>query len=103
MSDFNFDAEAEAKKLDNKIKALQAKKAELADKAKEAKQLNELARKVGVIIIKKYEGKPFEHKDLQGALDEALTADEDRTFFGFKPLAADDPRRPKKRGRKAKS
>ncbi len=100
MRNFDFDAEAEARRLDEKIKALQLKKAEIAEKVEEAKFLNGLARKVGLLIVKKFEGKPFQYEDLRDTLNEVLIADTERTFFDLAILPADDPRRPKRRGRK---
>ena len=69
---------------------------------KAEKDRTELARRLGMLILSEYEGKPFEYTTLQAKLEEVLRTDFDRGFFGFPPLAADDPRRPKPRGRKAK-
>jgi len=97
-----FDVETRAKKIDEKIRQLQEEKKQLADKMKAEKVQKELGRRLGMLILKEYEGKPFEYADLKGKLDEVLKADHDREFFGLSPLAVDDPRRPKPRGRKAK-
>jgi len=100
MIDIDRDIEIEARKIDEKIKKLQQQKKELAEKIKIDKQRNDLARRVGMIIMSKYEGNYFEYEDFRNTLAEQLTADFDREFFGFDILPIDDPRRPKKRGRK---
>ncbi|MDL2268616.1 hypothetical protein LJC41_01370 [Desulfosarcina sp. OttesenSCG-928-G17] len=93
-------AEIETKKIDEKIKKLQEEKLKLADKIKEEEQKNNLAHKVGLIILDKYKGKNFKYDDFHKLLEQTLVNDFERNFFGFSPLAEDDPRRPKRRGRK---
>lgn len=102
MYDFDFDIEAEAQKLDAKIKKLQEEKSKLDERLETEKQRIELARKIGLLIVSEFEGKPFEYNALQRMLDEHLITNFDREFFGLRPLPEDDPRRPKKRGRKKK-
>ena len=98
MDTLDFDIENEAQKIDAKIKKLQEQKAQLKERLEKEKNQNELARKVGKLILSKFEGKPFEYSELQSLLDEKLTTDFDRQFFGFSPLTDDDPRKPKRRG-----
>ena len=97
-----FDVEARTKKIDEKIRQLQEEKKQLADKVKAEKAQKELGRRLGMVVLKEYEGKPFEYADLKGKLDEVLKTDHDRGFFGLSPLPMDDPRRSKQRGRKTK-
>lgn len=92
--------EEEAKKLDEKIKKLKEQKAKLAETLEADKQKNNLAFKLGLLLMEEYQGKDFEYDDFKKILDEKLTSDFEREFFGFQPLSTDDPRRPKKRGRK---
>ncbi len=63
------------------------------------KQRLDLARKIGVLVLS-FEGNPFEYEEFSKILDEKLTNDFDRTAFKLEVLAENDPRRPKKRGRK---
>lgn len=101
--DLDFDASSEYQKIEEQIRKLQEKKKELAEKAEEGKQLNELARRVGKLILVKYQGKRFDYDELERELSEYLISDFDRQFFGLEPLAEHDQRRPKKRGRKKKT
>ena len=98
MDTLDFDIENEAKKIDAKIKKLQEEKAKLKERLEQEKNQNELARKIGKLILSKFEGKPFEYSELQSLLDEKLTTEFDRQFFSLQPLTDDDPRKPKKRG-----
>jgi len=98
MDTLDFDIESEAQKIDQKIKKLQEQKAQLKERLEQEKNQNELARKVGKLILTKFEGKSFEYQTLKTLLDEKLTSDFDRQFFGLSPLTDDDPRKPKKRG-----
>jgi hypothetical protein len=50
-----------------------------------------------------FQGKLFEYKALETVLDKNFIDDFDRQFFSLKPLLADDPRKPKRRGRKKRS
>jgi hypothetical protein len=100
MIDLNKDIEAEARRLDERIKKLQEEKALLYEQLEAEKQRLDLARKVGLIIVSEFQDKPFEYKDFQALLDTHLADDFDRAFFGLQVLSADDPRRPKKRGRR---
>ena len=100
MYDFNVDIEAQARKLDLKIKKLQEEKAKIEENLQSEKRRIDLARKVGMLIIKKFQGKEFEYSEFKALLDTHLTDDFEREFFGFTVLAVDDSRRPKKRGRK---
>ena len=102
MYKFDLDIEVEAQKIDGKIKKLQEEKAKLAERLATEKQRLDLSRRVGLMVVNEFEGKRFEYDTLQSLLEEHLTTDFDREFFGLKALAADDPRRPKKRGRKKK-
>jgi hypothetical protein len=100
MYDFNVDIEAKARKLDSKIRKLQEEKAKIEEKLQNGKQRLDLARKVGMLVIEGFKGKKFEYGELEALLETHLTDDFERKFFGFAALAADDSRRPKKRGRK---
>ena len=102
MYKFDLDIEVEAQKIDGKIKKLQEEKAKLAERLATEKQRLDLSRKVGLMVVNEFEGKRFEYDTLQSLLEEHLITDFDREFFGLKTLAADDTRRPKKRGRKKK-
>ena len=53
-----------------------------------------------MLVVKEFQGKEFKYNELKALLDANLIADFDRKFFNIQALAADDPRRPKKRGRK---
>jgi hypothetical protein len=94
------DIETEVQKLDEKIKKIQQAKAQLAEKLQEEKQLLDLARKIGAVIITEFQGVRFTYIDLKLKLEDKLITDFDRNFFGLEVLAANDPRRPKQRGRK---
>ena len=100
MPIFNLDPEMKSQKLAEKIKKLQEEKAELDKNLETEKQKLNLARKVGILIISEFEGKPFEYKALESLFDKNFTDDFDREFFKLKPLPSDDPRKPKRRGRK---
>ena len=102
MYDFDFDIESETQKLDARIKKLQEEKSKLDERLQTEKQRIELARKVGLLVVSEFEGKPFEYSTLERMLDEHLLTNYDREFFGLKALPEDDPRKPKKRGRKKK-
>jgi len=103
MYNFDLDIEAEAQKIDSKIKKLQEEKAKLAERLATEQQRLDLSRKVGLLVVNEFQGKPFTYDAFQALLSENLIADFDREFFGLNALAADDPRRPKKRGRKPKA
>lgn len=103
MYDLDKDIESEARKIDEKIKKLQEQKKELAEKLAAEKQQFDLARKVGLLVVNEFKGKHFTYTDFEELLDKHLVSDFDRGFFGLTILAADDERRPKKRGRKAKT
>ena len=100
MYNFDMDVDAEAQKIEAKIKKLQEEKAELLEHAEEKKLLQDLARKVGVIVVSEFKGKAFGYQALEKILEEKLISDSERQFFNMQPLAEDDSRRPKKRGRK---
>ena len=100
MYDFDMDVDAETQKIDAKIKKLQEERAQLLENAEEKKLLQDLARKVGVIVVSEFQGKAFEYQALEKILEENLISDSERQFFNLQPLAEDDPKRPKKRGRK---
>lgn len=102
MYDFDKDIETEARKIDEKIKKLQEEKSKLKEKLAAEKQQLDLARKVGLLIVNEFKGKHFVYTDLEKLFEKHLISDFDREFFGLTVLAADDERRPKKRGRKAK-
>ncbi len=102
MPIFNLDPEMKSQKLAEKIKKLQEEKAELDKNLETEKQKLNLARKVGILIVSEFGGKPFEYKALETLFDKSFTDDFDREFFKLKPLSADDPRKPKRRGRKKK-
>ena len=102
MYNFDADAESRSRRLAERIKKLQEEKAEL-DKSLETEKLRlNLARKVGILIMAEFKGKPFEYKELEALFDNNFTEDFDREFFSLKPLSSDDPRKPKRRGRKKK-
>jgi hypothetical protein len=75
-------------------------KAKLDETLETEKQRIDLAKKVGMVVVTEYKGKPFEYAAFESLLESKLVDDFDREFFGLKPLSADDPRRPKKRGRR---
>lgn len=100
MKDFPKDPDLEARKLDEKIKKLQEEKALLKEKYEEEKQQIELAKLVGWLIIKKFEGQRFTYSDLEIVLEENLKKDYDRSFFKLQPLP--EEAKPAKRGRKPK-
>lgn len=100
MYDLNTDILAEARKLDEKIKKLQEEKAEIEKRLETEKQRLELARKVGLIVVNEFQGKRFEYTDLDTLLEKHLVLDFDRQFFDLNVLPENDPRRPKRRGRK---
>lgn len=102
MYNFDLDIEVEAQKIEAKIKKLQEEKVKLAERMETEKQRQDLCRKVGILVVSEFEGKPFEYDSFKALLDEHLIADFDREFFGLMPLAENDPRRPKRRGRKPK-
>jgi len=102
MYNFDQDIETESKKIEAKIKKLQEEKAKLKERMETEKDRQELAKKVGIIIITEFEGKPFEYSTLSALFDKHLISDFDRKFFNLSPLAEDDPRRPKRRGRRKK-
>ncbi|MCL2028997.1 MAG: hypothetical protein FWG97_01035 [Deltaproteobacteria bacterium] len=102
MYNFDADAESRSRKLAERIRKLQEEKAEL-DKSLESEKLRvNLARKVGIVIMSEFKGKPFEYKELEALFDNNFMDDFDREFFGLKPLSVDDPRKPKRRGRRRK-
>lgn len=103
MYDLDKDIEAEAKKIEAKIKKLQEEKAKLKERMEAEKDRQELARKVGLIILSEFKGKAFDYETLLKVFDRLLVKDYDRQFFGLTPLAEDDPKRPKKRGRRKKA
>ena len=103
MSKLDYDIEAEAKKIDAKIEKLKAEKANLKQRLEQEKQHIELARRVGLLILNEFKGKSFTYSDFETIIEENLISDYDRDFFGIKPLAENDPRRPKRRGRKKAS
>ncbi|MDR2788230.1 MAG: hypothetical protein LBD06_07700 [Candidatus Accumulibacter sp.] len=100
MYDFNIDIETDAKKLDDKIKKLQEQRARIEEQLESEKQQLDLSRKVGLLVVKEFQGKPFDYHELKTLLDGNLIFDFDRKFFGLAELDGNDPRRPKKRGRK---
>jgi hypothetical protein len=100
MYDFNTDIETEARKLDDKIRKLQEERTKIEEKLQSEKQQLDLARKVGLLVVGEFQGKKFEYSELKNLLDEHLISDYERKFFDLSELAADDPRRPKKRGRR---
>jgi hypothetical protein len=100
MYDFSVDIEAQAKKLDLKIRKLQEEKARFDEKLQSEKQRLDLARKVGLLVVGEFKGKKFEYGEFKTLLATHLVDDFERKFFDLAVLAADDPRRPKKRGRK---
>jgi len=100
MHNFDVDVEAKSRKLAEKIKKLQAEKAELDKNLETELQRQNLARKVGMIVVSVFKGQPFEYKDLEVLLDKHFIDDFDREFFKLEPLSAHDPRRSKRRGRK---
>jgi hypothetical protein len=100
MYDFNTDIETEARKLDDKIRKLQEERAKIEEKLQSEKQQLDLARKVGLLVVGEFQGKKFDYNDLRTLLDEHLISDYERKFFDLSELAVDDPRRPKKRGRR---
>lgn len=102
MYKFNQDIEQEAQKIESKIKKLQEEKAKLKERMEAEKDRQDLARKVGIMILTEFEGKAFEYAELQALFDKHLISDFDRQFFGLSPLTEEDPRRPKKRGRRKK-
>ncbi|MDL2279033.1 hypothetical protein LJC15_00010 [Desulfovibrio sp. OttesenSCG-928-G11] len=102
MYKFDQDIEQEAQKLEAKIKKLQEEKAKLKERMEAEKDRQDLARKVGIMILTEFEGKAFEYSSLLALFDKHLISDFDRQFFNLPPLAEDDPRRPKKRGRRKK-
>ena len=102
MYDLEQDIEAEARKLDAKIKKLQEEKVKLRERMESEKQRAELARKVGMFVLKDYEKNPHEYTNIINTLSEILISDFDRQFFGLEPLAEDDPKRPRRRGRRKK-
>ena len=102
MYKFDQDIEQEAQKIEAKIKKLQEEKAKLKERMEAEKDRQDLAKKVGIMILSEFEGKAFEYIDLQALFDKHLISDFDRQFFNLSPLTEDDPRRPKKRGRKKK-
>lgn len=102
MYNFDQDIEQEAQKIEAKIKKLQEEKAKLKERMETEKDRQDLARKVGIIILTEFEGKPFEYTALLALFDKHLISDYERQFFNLSPLAEDDPRRPKKRGRRKK-
>jgi hypothetical protein len=102
MYDFDSDAESKSRKLAERIKKLQEEKAELDKNLEAEKQRLELARKVGIIVLTEFEGKPFEYKDLEALFEKNFIDDFSRQFFNLPPLQADDPRKPKRRGRRKK-
>ena len=97
-----LDIEARAKKIDEKIRQLQEEKKQLAEKVKAEKAFKDLGRKVGMLVLKEFEGKSFEYSQLLEKLESVLKSDYDRAFFALAILTEDDPRRPKPRGRRAK-
>jgi hypothetical protein len=102
MYDFDLDSESKSRKLAERIKKLQEEKAEI-DKTLEAeKQRIDLARKVGILVIAEFKGKPFEYKDLEALFDKNFIDDFSREFFNLPILQANDPRKPKRRGRRKK-
>jgi hypothetical protein len=100
MYNFNTDIETEARKLDDKIRKLQEERAKIEEKLQSEKQQLDLARKVGLLVVGEFQGKKFEYNELKTLLDANLVDDFERKFFSFTPLAVDDPKRPKKRGRR---
>ena len=102
MYNFDIDAESKSHKLAEKIKKLQEEKAELDRNMETEKQRLNLARKVGLLVVSEFQGQPFEYKTLEALFDKHFTDDFDREFFKLNPLPANDPRKPKKRGRKKK-
>ena len=102
MYKFDQDIEQEAQKLEAKIKKLQEEKAKLKERMEAEKDRQDLARKVGIMILTEFEGKAFEYEELKALFDKHLISDFDRQFFGLPTLTEDDPRRPKKRGRRKK-
>lgn len=102
MYNFDTDAETKSRKLAEKIKKLQEEKAELDKNLETEKQRLNLSRKVGIILMTEFEGKPFEYKAFESLLDKNLIDDFERGFFNLKPLQVGDPRKPKQRGRKKK-
>jgi hypothetical protein len=48
------------------------------------------------------EGKSFEYKDLEELFEKNFINDFERQFFNLAPLSKDDPRKPKRRGRRKK-
>jgi hypothetical protein len=103
MYDFDLDIEAKSLKLAEQIRKLQEEKKLLDEKLETEKQRLDLARKVGMLIVNEFEGKPFEYDEFKALVDNHFTDDFERTFFGLAPLSADDPRRPKRRGRRKKN
>jgi hypothetical protein len=102
MYDFNIDAEAKSRKLAERIKRLQEEKAKFDKSLETEKQRLDLARKVGIIVMTEFEGKPFEYKKLEALFDRNFVSDFERQFFNLPLLTSDDPRKPKRRGRKKK-
>jgi hypothetical protein len=102
MYDFDTDAESKSRKLAERIKKLQEEKAELDKNLETEKQRLDLAKKVGIIVMTEFEGKPFEYKELETLFEKNFTSDFERQFFNLVPLSKDDPRKPKRRGRKRK-
>jgi hypothetical protein len=102
MYDFDTDAEAKSRKLAERIKKLQEEKAELDKNLETEKQRLDLAKKVGIIVMTEFEGKPFEYKELETLFEKNFISDFERQFFNLAPLSTDDPRKPKRRGRKKK-
>ena len=102
MYNFDMDIEAEKQKLEAKIKKLQEEKAKLAERMETEKQRIDLSRKVGLLVVNEFEGKSFTYDAFKDLLEKHLITNFDRQFFGFQPLAENDPRRPKRRGRKPK-
>ncbi|MDR1987634.1 MAG: hypothetical protein LBQ24_02485 [Candidatus Peribacteria bacterium] len=100
MYDFNTDIETEARKLDDKIKKLQEERARIEEQLQSEKKELDLAKKVGLLVVKEFQGKEFKYSELKALLDSNLISDYDRKFFGLAELAVDDPRKPKKRGRR---
>jgi hypothetical protein len=102
MYDFDTDAEAKSRKLAERIKKLQEEKAELDKNLETEKHRLNLARKVGILVMTEFQGKPFEYKELEVLFEKNFINDFERQFFNLAPLSTDDPRKPKRRGRKKK-